>query len=165
MSVKMNLDLYHSQHGVSTPLAYLWKMVWHGSGTDLVPNSVTTILWAAMLRLNVCVWRKRDWYVTRPALIANLKAQKWERCTLAEYHINEEGNYTASEATRLPFEQHPPSKYTRKYFNNYNGNMKHGKRSPCAKQHRKKVSQIYIRQYTFKLILVFFWLVRGVLFL
>jgi hypothetical protein len=59
-------------------IVYLWKMVWHGSGTAFVPNSVTTILWAALLRLYVCVWRKRDWYVTWPASIANLKAQEWE---------------------------------------------------------------------------------------
>lgn len=62
-----------TQNGV----VYLWKMVWHGSGTAFVPNSVTTILWAAILRLYVCVLRKRDWYVTWPPLIANLKAERW----------------------------------------------------------------------------------------
>jgi hypothetical protein len=38
-------------------LNYRWKMERQGSGTALVPNSVTTILLAARLRLKTSDWR------------------------------------------------------------------------------------------------------------
>lgn len=52
--------------------SYLWKIVWHGSGTDLVPNSVTTILLAAKFFLNVDDRRYLFRYVTAPFLMENL---------------------------------------------------------------------------------------------
>lgn len=52
-----------------------WKMLWQGSGTDEVPNWVTTIRWAAWFLLYVSVCRKRHWYVTWPSAIANLRME------------------------------------------------------------------------------------------
>jgi hypothetical protein len=57
-------------------IAYVWNIDWQGSGTALVPNSVTTIRFAAQFFLNACVCSMRRWYVTFPWLISNLESEQ-----------------------------------------------------------------------------------------
>lgn len=61
---------------------YLSNIEWHGSGTDDVPNSVTTIRCACVFFFSVSVCMNLFWYVTVPFLIANLcsSAEQSNRC-------------------------------------------------------------------------------------
>lgn len=40
---------------------YLWNIVLQGSGVALVPNSLKTILWAAIFLLYTSVWMNLRW--------------------------------------------------------------------------------------------------------
>lgn len=60
-----------------------WNILWHGSGTEEVPNSVTTIRFATIFFLNVSVCMNRHWYVTSPSLIWNLEV--WWQFYMVEF--------------------------------------------------------------------------------